>query len=233
MEPHEAFKKYRVETGWTIQQFAVMTEISKNALVGYENGRVLLADIPLQKSIRIFSRLPVKIQDFYQEYFDFEEQVESQRLEWLKKNPKDMKLVSLKSKYYCRIQKMKERGQLDKTELEQLSLMYDQTFKELRKESFGNPLLTEEQYNTYILPLSYRIRKILDKEYDDVTVKRINECILKKDMSYKQVAFLMNITPSGFALGVQKNVAHIKIGNAMKLSFALKEEFETLFSAFL
>lgn len=232
MEVYEFFKQKREETGMTVREFCKKVNISLGACVEYQNGTKSLQYIPLEKAVRIFSVMDIDIEKFYDDYFpELKEDTLKKMAEWESKQKPELDLLKLQRRYRTRIAKIKERKILPDAAIENLLQEHKNLFKGLETQTDSHGRLSEVLYKEKILAFSCRIKQQTENEEIKNPVSRlINDAVIKKEMTYADLADIVDITPVSltYAKTSLKGYSSMKIGSVFKICHALNIPFDNI-----
>lgn len=237
MESYEYIKNKRELLGLSVRDFAKLADTSPSNLFYYETGQYKLYNLSIGKFLNLFSLLEIDPDEFAKDYFeDLYKEVDDKLLEWKAANHREYSYKVLKKRYRLRIAKIAERKTLSDYRLEEVRRKFDRTFSELQ-ECISEDIITDELYETYILPLSAFIRLSLDNgnalSFDDLdnAADRINYKLSFTDYGYRDLAFLSDITFRLFAIYRKKpdDYENIKAATAFKIAYILDSDVRNLF----
>ena len=231
---YEAFKRARENTGYSYREFAGIADISLSLLVYYENGNKSLLAMPVKKAIEVFDILNISIHDFYMTYYKKELDMSDAKRQWQMDNPREYSIKKLSQRLKIRIFKLKERNRITQGMYDALLANMHTTFGLLEP---GRETISDEFYEEHILNIECQIGKCLEKnlpeeeQIKNESAKRINDCILRTDYSYKDLATLIGITNRRLSncKNSEKGYDDMKIENAMKICNVLSVRFEDIF----
>lgn len=234
LKGYEAFKIARETAGYSYREFAGIADISLSLLVYYENGQKSLLGMSVKKAIEVFEILNVSLQDFYMAYYSNELNVDDVVAQWKKSNPREYSVKKLYQRLKNRIFKLRERERITLDMYERLYAELQAVFKVLEVEGAH---ISDKIYEEYILDLEYQIGKCLEENLpEEEKMKneaaiRINDCILRSDYSYKDLAAFIGITNRRLSncKNTENGYDDMKIENAMKICNVFSVRFEDIF----
>lgn len=234
LKGYEAFKNARENAGYSYREFAGIADISLSLLVYYENGQKSLLGMSVKKAIEVFEILNVSLQDFYMAYYSNELDVEDVVAQWKKDNPREYSVKKLYQRLKNRIFKLRERERITPDMHERLYTDLQAVFNALEGEGTH---ISDEIYEEYIWDLEYQIGKCLEEnlpeeeQMKNETAIRINDCILRSDYSYKDLAAFIGITNRRLSncKNTESGYEDMKIENALKICNVFSMKFEDIF----
>lgn len=231
MNGYEAFKKYREESGLSVRNFAAEMGIAPRSVSYYESGHLSCTQMPVYKAIKIFDFFGVSIEEFYDEYYPYKQELDKKIQEWKRNNPRELNYEIVKNRLYHRLAKIKQRQSIPTDKLEVIYDMYNSMFNQkiIQTDEAGN--MTDLAYEKYVLPIFYEIRKGTSIQPEDRTSQVILDAFLRKayldkdlcsfcDVSKRLLSNLMNG-------GYDFNKVHIIA--VLKLCYVLDLKFEEVF----
>lgn len=229
-----AFKNARENAGYSYREFAGIADISLSLLVYYENGQKSLLGMPVKKAIEVFEILDISLQDFYSTYFSKELDVTDALIQWKNENLREYSVKKLYLRFKNRILKLKERERITPDMYESLFTEVQAVFKLLESDGL---YISDEHYEEHILELEYLIGKCLEnnlpeeEQLKNEAAIRINDCILRSDYSYKDLAAFIGITNRRLSncKNAENGYDDMKIENALKICNVFSVRFEEIF----
>lgn len=234
LKGYEAFKNARENAGYSYREFAGIADISLSLLVYYENGQKSLLGMPVKKAIEVFEILNISLHDFYMAYYSKELGVENVIAQWKKDNPREYSVKKLYQRLKNRIFKLRERERITPDMHERLYANLQAVFKVLEGES---SYISDKIYEEYIWDLEYQIGKCLEdnlpeeEQMKNEAAVRINDCILRSDFSYKDLATFIGITNRRLSncKNTESGYDDMKVENAMRICNVFSVRFEDIF----
>jgi len=234
LKGYEAFKNARENVGYSHREFAGIADIGLSMLVYYENGKRSLLKMSAKKAVEVFEILNISLQDFYMTYYFDELDVKDAVAQWKKDNPREYSVKKLYQRLKNRIFKLKERERITFDMHKKLYANLQAIFKVLKEEG---AYISDEIYEEYILDFQSQIGKCLEenlpeeKQMKNEVSIRINECVLRSDYSYKDLATFIGIT--NIKLSNYKNAENgyedMMIETALKICNVFSVKFEDIF----
>jgi len=238
MESYEFIKNKRELHGLSVRDFAKLADITPSALFYYETGHYKLYNLSIGKLLRLFNLLCIDADTFAREYFeDLYKESDNKLAEWKENNPREYSYKVLKKRFRLRISKIAERKNLSEEKLEEIKKLYEENFDKLKKCIGAEELISDEQYEKYILPLSALIRISLDNkdgtERPDNAAVRINNKLAFTDYDYRDLAFLVDISFQLFTMYRKKpeDFDNLTASTAFRIAYVLDADIKYLFSA--
>lgn len=234
LKGYEAFKNARENVGYSYREFASIADISLSMLVYYENGKKSLLKMSVKKAVEVFEILNISLQDFYMTYYFDELDVKDAVAQWKKDNPREYSVKKLYQRLKNRIFKLKERERITLDMHKKLYANLQAISKVLKEEG---AYISDEIYEEYILDLQSQIGKCLEENLpeeeqmkNEVSI-RINECVLRSDYSYKDLATFIGITNKRLSncKNAENGYEDMMIENALKICNVFSVKFEDLF----
>ena len=231
MTGNEYLKNRREEKGYSQKAFVELCDISQRYISSLETGERSLCGVPVAKIIRLFEVLDISCTDFYEKYYQpYFVCLDSRIAEWHKNNPRIYDRNFLKKRYYQRIAQIKGRNTLDITAMDGLFNAYKDCFL---NELDDVKILSNEQYEKYILPLNCKIRSALSSMPQGPASKLIVSAIFQTEYSFADVAGICEVTVSHLrgCLDGTYDIMSVNIILALKLCRLLSLDFENTFVA--
>lgn len=148
--------------GYTYTDLARKTGISKNSIVMYFSNQDSLMNMSYKYCTTIFNMLDIDIEWFYSNYFCYKYKLNEDINRWKELNPVDYSFRSQKEKIKNRIFKLESRKNVNLESLNSIKLMYNAFFRDKKiMDTFKNEndLMSDEQYNTYVVPILYNLNR--------------------------------------------------------------------------
>lgn len=229
MTGNEYLKNRREEKGYSQKAFVELCDISQRYISSLETGERSLCGVPVAKITRLFAVLDIACDDFFEKYYHSHFVCLDKRIvEWNKNNPRIYERNYLKKRYYQRIAQIKGRNTLDITAMDGLVNAY--------KDCFLNKLdnvriLSDDQYEDYILPLNCKIRSTLSSIPKEPAAQAIVSAIFHTEYSFADVAKICEVTVPHLrgCLDGTYDIMSVNIILALKLCRLLSLDFENTF----
>ena len=231
MEGYEAFKKLRMKSGLSVRGFSAAADISPRSLSYYENGEKSLLYVPVEKAIRIFSLFNVKISAFYQEYYPYIVIcTEVAVSKWKTANKREVSREIISRRLKNRIYKIKERKQETYFSFSEILEIYEKQMSLLSDELGDRDEVSEEEYDQYVMPVIYTIRKTGSTISSDPVTSSMMEAYYHTEYRFSDLAFLSGITQQSLKGRINRNELNkLHIETMLKLCLILGINFEELF----
>ena len=228
---YEKFKQLREETGYSVRNFATKVQISSRSLTNYENGKMQLTALPVEKCIRIFEFIKQDIPEFYYEYYPLKKEADKKLAEWKYINSKIKDFPELKIRIFNRLSKIRERKTMDEQILNDIFSDFNRIFAFLETTLEEDGSISSENYEKYVQPLLYRIRWGNEKPNRQGFGNCINDSLYMTDYSYKDLADFIGSTPAHLMNIIygKYDFHKMHIGVALKLCYVLNILFDELF----
>ena len=188
MNASEEFKMLREKTGLTVREFCKKCDIGKTSYQLYSDGSNDLRDIRVETALQMFDIFGVDIEQFYDKHFHFKEEMDNAIHDWNMKHPRNYNYKDLKLKFVNRLSTMKKRLDPADKVLEEIKSYQIEVFKVVKT---ADGLISEDDYQRYILDLSYRIRKLQTKREEQ---KPLYDAMLHTDYSITDLSDIMNLS---------------------------------------
>ena len=238
MESYEFIKNKRELLGMPVRVFAKLADITPSALFYYESGHYKLQNLSIGKLLRLFNILGIDADTFAREYFtDFFRESDERLKIWKEENAREYSYKVLKKRFRLRIAKIIERKQLSDEKIDKIKKLYEKSFEQLKADIGSEDIISDEQYQKFIVPLSALIRISLDNKdshkQSDNTAVRLNNRLAYTDYDYRDLAFLVDISFQLFTMYRKKpeSFDNITASTAFKIAHVLNADICDIFSA--
>ena len=230
MEGYEAFKKLRVDSGFSVRKFAACAEISPRTLTYYENGENSLLCIPTEKAVCLFSLLNVSITEFFYQYYPIKHNVEVILAEWNKTKERVTDKEKVKIRLKNRIYKMKERNIIDAPTMDGIISEYEKQMTIMYKVLGKRKDLSEEEYDQFVLPILCLIRRENKPIPENKRTYAVTEALYHTEFSIPDLANIIGVSQQHLKSRLNKGeLEKLHIETILKLCLVLKIDFEKLF----
>ena len=227
MTGNEFLRALREDKHMTVRGFATLCGFSPRTVSYYENGQNQISSIPSVKAIKMFGILGADIEQFFDDYYPYKDELDKSVLSWRGKHPKTLKRAIVKKRYYQRLAKIKERGNLAPDVFD--GFMGD--FRDIFDVVLADDVMTEDDYDRYILEFNYRLRKALNPLPD----KSISHCIM--DGLYHTEYSISDISKfcgvNGYhirgCIEGTYDIETLRVGVALKICYVLHLSFNEVF----
>lgn len=224
MNGKEALKHYRTEKGYSVRRFAALLQVTPKTVYAYESQEVPLASMPTGRAVRTFSLLEVDLEDFFDSFYPYKEELANAIRLWQSKNPIELDFNVLKTRLNNRIMKAKERNVLSEKAFLKINNQFVKTFTvlEKKKDSTGNIL--ESDYMKYVFPVCQLMRKATYQIQDNY----LREGFLNSQYNLSEIADFCGISKRHFISVVngEREISTLRIITVLKLCYVLKLDFK-------
>lgn len=228
MTGNDFLKEKRESLGVSVQSISETCDMSPNIIYCYERGDRQISSIPVKKGIALFKLLDCDIEEFFDSFYPFRRELEAEYAEWKRKHPRIYDCKALKKRFTSRISKIKQRNNLTMYEFDRVYSAYRNC---IEKQLAGLNVLTDEQYDEFILPLNSLIRQSLSELPDNKISQDVLLGIYGTDLSVGDVASLCHVTRQhlGACLDGRYDIEQIHLSLALRLCILLKLDFRKVF----
>ena len=161
MTANDYFKKKRTEKEYSTKEFAELLEIPVSSIIKYESADFNFLNLSTGKVCHVFFPLDIDIPWFFNEYYNIYNICEDKIAVWKKENRIEDSIYSIKKKINNRILKIESRKSLPADKILIMKSLFEKNLHDLCYISKGNvdKIITAEEYEKYIIPILYVIRK--------------------------------------------------------------------------
>lgn len=232
MDGKEAFKNYRIGTGNTIRKFASLTKLSPRIITCYENGEKGINNIPVFKAIEIFDIFNADIEEYFETYYPYKENIDEKIRKWHEKNPHILDYETLKHRMYLRLAKIKKRKTIPDDLLELVFEIYHKNFEILKLKTDKDGKISEQDYMQYVYPINNMIKSGQNHLItESVISQKIYNALQDSEYSIPDVAEICDISRQhlGRCVNGTFDFNKMRIDTALKLCYALNMDFREVF----
>lgn len=228
MTGNEYLKKRREELGLSIRGFASICDLSPRVVTYYEAGEKQIGSVPVRKGLQMFHVLNLDLKEYFNTYFPCEEEIKDKIIIWHTEHSRVYDCAVLKKRFASRISKIKARSNLSLIDFDRIYMSYRDCFESDVSEV---SILSDEQYEQYILPLDSQIREALSPLPENKISREILSAIYHTDFSIMDVAAICQVTRHhlGACLEGKYDIEQIRISLALRLCAALDLDFDDVF----
>lgn len=222
MEAFKEFKQLREKSGMTVREFCTDCNIGKTSYTLYSEGKSDLRDIRTETALKIFQVLNVDICSFYDKNFHYKAETDEIMKRWLLQHPRNYSYNDLKCKYRNRLATIKKRSDSKNASLQEIKNYQKEIFKD-KLVAVEDGMISESDYKTYILQLSYLIRKFQSSE-EEQTV--LYDAMLHTDFTITELAEILDLSRIHLRRVMlhKENLSKMKIIKYLKLCYILELE---------
>jgi len=224
MNGKEALKLYRTEKGYSVRRFAALLQVTPKTVYAYESQEVPLASMPTGRAVRTFSLLEADLEDFFDSFYPYKEELANAIRVWQNKNPIELDFVVLKTRLNNRIMKVKERNVLSEKEYLKINNQFVKTFAVLEKKKDKGGKILESDYMKYVFPICQLIRK----ETYQIQNEWLRKGFLNSQYNLSEIADLCGISKRHFLSVVsgEREISTLRILTVLKLCYVLNLDFK-------
>ena len=225
----EYLKEKRKEKGYTVRGFAAACGVAPRMVSYYESGEKSVSSMPVIKAQKYFGMLGINIETYFKEYYSYLSEVDSKVEEWYINNPRTLEKSSLKRRYCKRLAKIKERKYMDISDFDNIYNVYQDIFNN----KVNHEILSENEYNRYILELNYKIRIALNPLNNEISEisKTVLDALYHTEFSITDISSFCGLSKQHVCSCIQGgyDIRLIHVISALKLCYVLDLSFEEVF----
>lgn len=231
MTGHEFFRNARESRGYSAKTFAVLMEISPSNMYEYERGNRSFAVIPVYKAIRMFDEVGISLEEFFDVYYPYKDEIDKKMQLWKHDNPREYQYQILKQRLMTRFSKMKARKNLPQEKFDDLYYLFTEIFEVAKYHLDGAGNISETFYDDKIMTLLYEIKKATQKASGNVVSDIIQDEIDKTEYVSSDIAKFIGMDVRYFYNTIRGRFDFQKfhVLTALKLCYVLNLDIHDVF----
>lgn len=241
MEGYQAFKRARIEHGFSVASFSDATGIKPGTLISYENGDRSLEGLMVYKGLSLFKPLGISPEVFFDEFLHYKSDCDTHMLEWKKDHPRILNYSRLRHFSYDRIVHMKYRGTITLDQYDKMICYYKNTFDYLSNQISDRENLTDEEYESEYLTFLFNIKNVLYMKPDmGYPLRELLKHYFKSEYTAQTFSFLTNnfaaligytyVSKLRKILAGELDLDNLSMFAALKLCYVLDLDFPKIFN---